>query len=174
MSGILAGMPVAILAGLAGPAWRAAAGLAAPVPTDRIVLAGVRDLDQKEAALLRTTEVRVVSTAEVRDGRRFEAAVGSLAAATSLLYLHVDLDVLDPRLVPSASTPADNGLEIAEAAQAAAIVFRTGTVAAFAVTSLNPGAGDRGKRSTKSALAFLEQALTAWERVPQAQATDGA
>ncbi len=51
-SGILAGMPVAILAGLAGPLWRGAAGLAAPIPTDRILLAGVRELDEKEATLL--------------------------------------------------------------------------------------------------------------------------
>src|SRR5690606_4453544 len=59
-SGILAGMPVAILAGLAGPIWREAAGLAAPVPTDRIVLAGTRELDDKERDLLASTEVRVV------------------------------------------------------------------------------------------------------------------
>ena len=32
ISGIRAGKPVAILAGLAGPNWRGAAGLAAPVP----------------------------------------------------------------------------------------------------------------------------------------------
>ena len=34
-SGILAGMPVAILAGLAGPLWRNAAGLATPVATEQ-------------------------------------------------------------------------------------------------------------------------------------------
>ena len=128
----------------------------------------------KEAALLSTTEVKVVSTVDVRDGRPLEAAVGRLAASCSLLYLHVDLDVLDPRLVPSSSTPAEKGLEIAEAARAAATVFRTGKVAAFPVTSLNPGAGARGERSTKSALAFLEQALAAWERVPGPPAADGA
>ena len=52
-SGILAGMPVAILAGLAGPLWREEAGLAVPVPTDRLLLGGVRDLDEQEATLLR-------------------------------------------------------------------------------------------------------------------------
>ena len=46
-SGILAGMPVAILAGLAGPLWRNAAGLATPVATDNIILAGVRELDRE-------------------------------------------------------------------------------------------------------------------------------
>ena len=64
-SGILAGMPVAILAGLAGPLWREAAGLAAPVPTDRIVLAGTRELDEKEEELMRSTDVRVVPATEL-------------------------------------------------------------------------------------------------------------
>src|SRR3954447_4128601 len=54
-SGILAGMPLAIIAGLAGPHWREAAEFTAPVPTDRIMVAGVRDLDEKEAQLLRST-----------------------------------------------------------------------------------------------------------------------
>jgi arginase len=166
-SGILAGMPVAILAGLAGPLWRGAAGLAAPIPTDRIVLAGTRDLDEKEAALLRATAVGVVTTAEVREGPAFVAAVNRLAATCAALYLHIDLDVLDPRLVPSSSTPAEKGLEIAEAATAAKTVLGTGKVAAVGLTSLNPGAGARGERSTKSALALLERALTGWERAPE-------
>jgi arginase len=165
-SGILAGMPVAILAGLAGPLWREAAGLAAPISTARIVLAGVRDLDEKEAALLRSTDVSVISTGEVRDGRPLEAAVHRLAAVCSVIYLHVDLDVLDPRLVPSSSTPAANGLEIAEAASAAGVALATGKIAAVGLAGLNPGAGARGDRSVKSALALLEQALAAWVRVP--------
>ena len=166
-SGILAGMPVAILAGLAGPLWRKSAGLAAPIPTDRIVLAGVRELDEKERTLLRSTDVGVVSTDDVRDGRPLRAAVGRLAASCSAIYLHLDLDVLDPRLVPSSSTPADNGLEIAEAARALDVVLATGKVAAVGFTSLNPGAGARGDRSVRSAAALIEQGLAGWDRVPE-------
>ena len=84
-SGILAGMPVAILAGLAGPLWREAAGLAAPVPTDRIVLAGTRELDDKESELLRSTDVRVLHAgdlhAEGRFSRRHRMARPSLRGA---------------------------------------------------------------------------------------------
>ena len=172
-SGILAGMPVAILAGLAGPLWRGAAGLAAPIPTDRILLAGVRELDEKEATLLRSTDVRVLSTEEVCDGRPLAAAVERLAARCSLLYLHLDLDVLDPRLVPSASTPAERGLEVAETAAAMATVLGTGKVAAVCVAGLNPGAGQRGQRSIETAMALLEQALPAWDRAPGPPASFG-
>ena len=63
-SGILAGMPVAVLAGLAGPRWRDAAGQLAVVPTDRILIAGVRDLDNQEESLLRATAATVLDGAQ--------------------------------------------------------------------------------------------------------------
>ena len=173
-SGILAGMPVAILAGLAGPLWRGAAGLAAPVPTDRLLIVGTRDLDEQEARLLRSTDARLVPAAELGDGATFEAAVGRLAARCSHICLHVDLDVLDPSLVPSASTPSANGLSVEDAEAAMATVLRTGQVATLCLTSLNPGAGKRGERSVASALALLERAVTSWERVPERTANGGA
>ena len=129
-SGILAGMPVAILAGLAGPLWRNAAGLATPVATENIILAGVRELDEKEEELIRSTDVQVVPATELCDGDDFAQAVDRLARRCALLYLHVDLDVLDPRFVPSASTPSANGLSIEELVAAMATVLQSGKVAA--------------------------------------------
>ncbi|HEV2106990.1 MAG TPA: arginase family protein [Thermomicrobiales bacterium] len=161
-SGILAGMPVAILAGLAGPRWRAEAGLTAPLATDRIIIAGVRELDEKEEKLLRSTDTHVISTKEVCEGESLRQAVDRLEGATDCLWIHVDLDVLDPRHVPSASTPAEDGLEIDELAQAMRLILETGKVWAVSVAGLNPGAGTRGERSVKTTLTLLERALPAW------------
>lgn len=165
-SGILAGMPLAILAGLAGPLWREAAGLMATVPTDRMLVAGVRDLDEKEEELLRSTDVRVITADELRTGDVFPAAVARLAERCDLLMLHVDADVLDPRLVPSASTPSANGLTIAEAASVVGTVLGTGKVTTVCLSSINPGAGPRGERSVASAISLLETALPAWKATP--------
>jgi arginase len=172
-SGILAGMPVAILAGLAGPNWRGAAGLAAPLPTDRILIAGVRDLDEKEQTLLRSTSVRLLHASDMRRGDAFIDSVGRLSNSCSVLSLHVDLDVLDPHLVPSASTPAENGLEIAELVEAMGTVLKTGKVACVVVSSLNPGGGTRGQRSIETTLTVVERALGAWERTPGPPASYG-
>lgn len=162
-SGILAGMPVAILAGLAGPLWRDAAQLRAPVSTDRILIAGVRETDEKEEILLRSTNVRVLTTEEVRRGTQFENAVDRFATAVDHIALHIDLDVLDPSLVPSASTPAPNGLTIKAASRMIAYVLATGKTATVTLTSLNPGAGARGDRSVQSALTVLENAMGHWK-----------
>lgn len=165
-SGILAGMSVAILAGLAGPLWREAAGLVAPIPTDRMLLVGTRELDEKERDLLCSTEVRVVTAGEVRAGDRLAGVVEWLAGRCDLLFLHVDLDVLDPRFVPSASTPSADGLTVEELAATMATVLRTRKVAAVSLCSLNPGAGARGQRSIASTLTVLTAALPSWTASP--------
>jgi arginase len=167
-SGILAGMPVAILAGLAGPLWREAGGLPSPIPTDRILLAGARELDEKEETLLQSTEVRLVRDAQLRDKSTLSEAVNRLANRCQSLVLHVDLDILDPRFVPSASTPSPDGLTVNELIGILRGVLQTGKVAVIALSSLNPGAGIRGQRSVNSAREVLLGTLPAWAETPSA------
>ena len=52
LSGSLGGMPVAVCAGLAHPRWREASHIVAPLPTDRIVMVDVRNLDEAEEQLI--------------------------------------------------------------------------------------------------------------------------
>lgn len=161
-SGILAGMPVAILAGLAGPLWREAAGLAAPLPTDRILIVGPRELDEKEEALLRSTDVQLLTSSDLRDADQLTWAIQRLAANVDLISVHIDLDVLDPSLVPSASTPARGGMMVGEAATLIAQLLETGKVAVVSIAGLNPGAGERGKQSVNSTLELAKRALGTW------------
>ena len=48
LTGSLGGMPVAVCAGLAHPRWREGSHIVAPLPTDRIVMVDVRNLDEAE------------------------------------------------------------------------------------------------------------------------------
>lgn len=162
-SGILAGMPVAILAGLAGPIWRTSADLVHTLPTDQIVVAGVRSLDDKERMLLKSTDVRLIEAKHPQRSQLFETATERLAQRTDVIVVNVDLDVLDPLYVPSASTPEANGLTPKQLVWMIRTVLQHGTVAIVSITSLNPGAGSRGRTSVESTLAVLEQALVGWE-----------
>lgn len=164
-SGILAGMPVAILAGLAGPIWRESANLRHTLPTDHIVIAGVRMLDDKEGSLLHSTDVRVIEAKSPQRSQFFEQAIDRLAARVDAIVVNVDLDVLDPQYVPSASTPEANGLSPKQVAWMINQVTKRGKAAAVCVTSLNPGAGTRGEKSVASTLSVLEQALPGWEYI---------
>lgn len=165
-SGILAGMPVAVIAGLAGPRWREAAGQLAPISTDRMLIAGVRDLDNQEESLLKATAVTVLSGDQARAVTPFAEAVTALAANTDLLILHIDVDVLDPELVPSSSTPSPFGLDVRIASELMAAAYATEKVAVTTISSLNPGGGQLGQRSLSTILSLIERAAAAWQRVP--------
>lgn len=165
-SGILAGMPVAVIAGLAGPRWREAAGQQAPIPTDRILIAGVRDLDNQEESLLKATSATVLSGDQARSITPLVDAVNALAASSDFLMLHIDVDVLDPELVPSSSTPAPFGLDVRTAAALMEAAYATGKVAVTAISSLNPGGGQLGQRSLATVLSLVERAAAAWQTAP--------
>jgi arginase len=97
-SGFLGGMALAGGCGV----WDA--GLTpAPFPAERVVLAGVRDLEARERDLLEGSEVTVV-------GASLETLVYvQNALDRAPVYVHVDLDVLDPSSYP-AWMPAAGGL----------------------------------------------------------------
>jgi arginase family enzyme len=95
-------------------------------------------------------------------GTTFRDAIHMLEANVDLIYLHVDLDVLDPALVPSSSTPSRNGLEIGQAATLLRVVLSTGKVACVSVAGLNPGAGDRGRRSLRTTTELILESVPAW------------
>lgn len=162
-SGILAGMPVAILAGLAGPIWREAANLKYTLPTDQILVAGLRSTDEKEQTLLKSTNMRVIEAKSPQRSQLYENALDKLMAHVDVVVVNVDLDVLDPQYVPSASTPEANGLSIKQAAWMVNQVTRRGKTAVVCVTSLNPRAGALGAKSVESTLQLLEQALIDWK-----------
>jgi arginase family enzyme len=92
-SGFLGGM------GLAAACGRWDAGLVeGAVDPSRVVMCGVRDLEGQEQVLLETAGVRTVRPSQLADDLDGEA-----------VYVHLDLDVLDPTVLPSLF-PAEGGL----------------------------------------------------------------
>ena len=164
-SGMLGGMPVAVSAGLCYAPWREGSHLAAPLPTDRIVMVDVRNLDPDEERLVRATDVTIARVAPGFAGDLgLTEAVGRLAAACDHLYLHVDLDVLDASLTPNHVTKEPGGPGVAETLAAIEAVMGTGKVAAFGLVAV--GADGEGAPTTlASALAILRGALRSWREV---------
>jgi arginase len=167
-SGILAGMSLSIIAGLSGPNWRQAARMAAPVPTSRILIAGVRELDQKEEALIRATDVRVLTSAELVSGDEFARAVSRLAGDCDAIVLHLDIDLLDPHYVPSSTTPSERGLDPAAAGKAVRTALDSGKVVAWNVCNVNPGGGRRGERTIENTMALISDSISSWARISAA------
>jgi arginase len=163
LSGMLGGMPVAVSAGLAYPRWRELSRQATPLPTDRIVMVDVRNLDPPEEQLLRATDVVIAAPAPGFPGEDLRQAVQDLAARCDLLYLHVDADVLDAAYVPNHRTPEPDGPSIAQVLAAIDTVMATGKVAAYAVVSIWTD-GEGGDVALDSGVRLLRGGIESWRR----------
>ena len=97
-NGYLGGMPLAAACG----EWDA--GLTDTVDPERVVLAGVRDLDDGERRLLERSPVTVIGASNVET---LVAVKNALDGAP--VFVHLDLDVIDPEHFP-AEVPAPGGL----------------------------------------------------------------
>ncbi|RIK43658.1 MAG: arginase [Chloroflexi bacterium] len=163
LSGMLGGMPVAVVAGLAWPNWRELAKLPAPMPTDRIVMVDVRNLDAPEETLIRATDIVIAAPAPGFPGEDLQAAIDALAARCDYLYLHIDSDILDERYVPNHGTKEPNGPSMEQVLAAVDTVMDTGKVIAFALVSVW-GNGEGGDVALRSGVELLRGSMERWQR----------
>jgi arginase len=157
--GLLGGMPVATVAGFCQPRWRAATGLEAPIPADRILMVDVRRMSEAERTIVEASDIEVVAV----DSPALGSAVERLAAETDLLYVHIDLDVLDPALVPAHYAREAGGPTVEQVVAALEPMFDTGRVGAFALVSLYAVAPE-GDKSITAAIGILRPALARWDQ----------
>jgi arginase len=163
LSGMIGGMPVAVSAGLAFPHWRQITGLDAPIPTDRIVMVDVRNLDAAERTLIEATDVTIAAIETGRPGVPLQEAIDRLAAECDVIYLHIDEDVLDARYVPNHGTVEPNGPDMDATLNAIRLVLRTGKVRGYGLVSINVN-GEGGKESLESGLELLTKGIAAWHQ----------
>jgi arginase len=160
-SGMLGGMPVAVVAGLCHAAWRKGAGLRAPLPTNRIMMMDVRNLDPYEDQLIRATNVAVVRFASPTSEAEALERVRRFAASLDTLYVHIDADVLDVSLQPNHPTAEPDGLDVDQTLRVVEAAVSAGEVCAFGVVSVNPDEPG-GAVSLASGMALLIGGVARW------------
>jgi arginase len=106
-SGAFHGMVLRALLG-DGPDGLASTGAARLTP-ERLILAGTRALDEGESAFVETNGVRMLSPAELDDPDAVVEAVAATGA--SAVYVHIDLDVLDPSAIDGIGYPEPFGVQ---------------------------------------------------------------
>jgi arginase len=135
---------------------------AAPLDPRRVVLAGTRNMDDQEADYLETAGIAVVGADAVAEA--LGAAVDALDVDE--VYLHVDLDVLDPGEFDGVTDPQPFGASVADvtagiaAASAGRKVIGAG-LTMFAPASTDEIVGDQGT------ILRIVSALTASSRKPR-------
>jgi arginase len=165
LSGMLGGMPVAISAGLGLTRLRLKSGLDPALPERQIVLAGARDLDPLEKDLLDHSAVERLSVEDIKKGSAaVDGQMKRLSSLADIIYVHVDMDVLDPPEVRGHPLTVPGGPTSLELAAALTAMFRYEKAAAFGVASTPSGDADRDGRSRQAAYNLILGALEGVKR----------
>ena len=160
LSGMLGGMPVAIAAGHALHNLRNTAGLAEPLPMEHIVWGGVRDLDPLERERFNEYEVQQFSVADIRGlSANLQRQIDDLAALVDYIYVHIDMDVLDPAEVPGHGLTVPDGPSSKDLAAAIGLWFENPKTVALGIASTPAGSRDPDQLSRQAALNLIEGAL---------------
>jgi arginase len=123
-----------------------------PVPESQVLLIGARDLDPAEDEHLRSSSIRRlgVDTAS----REVAGLLRQLGRPVPPVYIHLDLDVLDPAEARANVYAAPGGFSTAALCQALQRISEVAPVYAIAITAYDP-AWDEGRRARHAALAAL-------------------
>jgi len=160
LSGMLGGMPVAVAAGHALHNLRNTTGLEEPLPMSHIMWGGVRDLDPLEADRFREYEVRQVSVDDIREiNDNFRNQFKALADEVDVVYVHVDMDVLEPDEVPGHGLTVPNGPSSKALAAAIGVMFENPKTVALGIASTPSFNADPDGVSRQAALNLIEGAI---------------
>lgn len=160
LSGMLGGMPVAVAAGHALHNVRTTSGLVEGLPMSDIVWGGVRDLDPLEADRFREYEVQQFSVEDVRTlSPNLVGLMDRLSANVDAIYVHIDMDVLDPAEVPGHDLRVKDGPTSEELAAAMTLMFKYPKSVALGIASTPAGTRDPNGVSRQAALNLIEGAI---------------
>lgn len=136
LSGHLPGMALACCCGYGLEKLRSESGLLTPVNSSHVIMLGVRDLDPHEKVLLDSTPISYLNPDEVKTGAASTAA-GYHFQEVEAVYLHLDIDSIDPSEAPGLSFPVPNGLFSQSAIAAGKTIQEISPLAALCLTMLN-------------------------------------
>lgn len=106
----------------------------------RVVLAGTRALDAEERRFIDEHGVRVISPAELADPDVLADAV--TATGASRVYVHVDLDVLDPAEITGVALPEPFGARTADVVASIRRLRERLPLAGATLTEFSPSSPD--------------------------------
>ncbi|MFW9967752.1 MAG: arginase family protein [Candidatus Thorarchaeota archaeon] len=145
LSGLLAGMPVAVATGMCLERLRLKCGLKEALPIDYVIMLGVRDTDSLEQEIINTNEIRQITVNEIRECRPIiEKEMNRLGDLTDRIYVHLDLDVLDPREVPGHGLTAEGGPTSQELGNVLEVIFRNSRARGLGIAGYPVGKDPNG------------------------------
>lgn len=139
------------------------------VPESSVLLVGARDLDDKEQKLLNRSGIMILHAHEVKQrgiAESLEPALNTLHHRVKEVYLHVDMDVLDPQEALANAFQPPGGFSLTDLEQAIRMVADHFVIRAAAISAYDP-ACDEEQKSLKAGLRLIRTIVeaTAQQRI---------
>ena len=151
-SGLIGGMDVAILTGRGPDVLTKIFGHKPQLSQEQIAIYGARDLDPPELEMLKRSRVHLYTMDRVRGlgaKRAMREAAEKLSRFCKRIYVHMDIDVLEPSEMKAIHMTAPEGLTLAECANALRAVRETGKLCGLAVMVFNARKDPDGTEAQK-------------------------
>ncbi|MFC1725847.1 arginase family protein [candidate division KSB1 bacterium] len=159
LSGMLGGMPVAVSAGMCLTRLRLKSGLEPALPTKYIVMACVRDTDPLEQELIDRSDIQHITVGDIKSlSANLNKQMERLSSLTDKIYIHIDMDVLEPDEVSGHSLTVADGPTSRELGAALTVMFKYEKASALGIASY-PSTRDEDKLSLKAAYNLIEGAV---------------
>jgi arginase len=140
-SGFFDGMPLAVATGLCHHELRQRISSTPAVPPAHTLLAGIRELDPGERTNIEESGMLLLRWEEMR-GRGIAGALEPhlevLRSRVGEIYLHIDIDVLDPAHAPGVDYHTPGGLNPDELEESIRLIASRFRLRAAALTAYNP------------------------------------
>ncbi|WP_082500987.1 arginase family protein [Agreia sp. Leaf244] len=128
-----------------------------PLSPAQVVLAGTRSLDDDEAAFIDAAGIRMVTSSEMEHPGSVVEAIAQTGA--SRVYIHVDLDVLDPAEIDGVGYPEPFGLSVQQLVQAISQIRASYPLVGAGITEFAPSTPEASSDDLPSILRIIS-ALT--------------
>lgn len=123
-----------------------------PLPASNVVLAGTRSFDEPEAQWITDQGIRLIPPASTNPAALVEAIRGT--GATSV-YIHVDLDVLDPAEFSSLAFPEPFGITLSTLLESIRALVANFTLAGAGICEFAPPSRDAAADDVPSILRII-------------------
>ncbi len=160
-SGNVHGMPLAAIAGHGPRELTHIFDFAPKVDPRRIVIVGLRDVDQMEKPHIRESGVRAFTMRHIDErGLRavMEEAIGIASSGAAGFHVSLDMDFIDPKDAPGVGTPVRGGATYREAHLAMEMICDSRRMLSMEVVEVNPVI-DEVNRTADLAVELVTSAL---------------
>jgi arginase len=156
ITGYLPGMSMAVITGHCYRSYWMQMGDSTPIRESVTLMLGVRDLDPAEEERLDRSDIQVVKWRDGKPQSDVWIALNRLAEHVREVYLHIDMDSLDPEIAPGVVVaPVPGGISLQDMEEAIRAVFAHFRVRAATLAVYEPD-NDQGDKTLRTALRLVE------------------